>query len=170
MTSERKIAANRSNSRTSCGPRSAAGKNRVSRNATRHGLAALVHRQPFPLAQIEQLADAICGGEQDPLLREQARTIAETTLTLQAVQAQKSALIERLRDREAVALASGDNRLIRAQARHLQSERSYRTSQCAMRWRSGAKQGSAGTCSQGRSNPTKRLPDWRLRSTADQIA
>ena len=123
MTSERKIAANRSNSRTSCGPRSAAGKNRVSRNATRHGLAALVHRQPFPLAQIEQLADAICGGEQDPLLREQARTIAETTLTLQAVQAQKSALIERLRDREAVALASGDNRLIRAQARHLQSER-----------------------------------------------
>jgi hypothetical protein len=124
MTSERKTATNRSNSRTSCGPRSAAGKNKVSRNAMRHGLAALVHRQPVPSAQIEQLADAICGGEQYPLLHEQAGIIAETALILQAVQAQKSALIERLRDREAIALASGDNGLIRAKARHLQSERS----------------------------------------------
>jgi hypothetical protein len=122
MTSERKAAANRSNSRRSCGPRSAAGKNKVSRNAMRHGLAALVHRQPVPSGEIEELADAICAGKQDPLLREQAAIIAETALLLQAVQAQKVALIERLRDREAVALASGDNSFIRARARHLQSE------------------------------------------------
>jgi uncharacterized coiled-coil protein SlyX len=123
MTSERKTATNRSNSRSSCGPRSAAGKNKVSRNAMRHGLAALVHRQPAPSAEMDQLTNAICGSEQDPLLRKQAATIAETALVLRAVQAQKSALIERLRDRETVALASGDNRLIHAQARHLQSER-----------------------------------------------
>jgi hypothetical protein len=122
MTSERKTAVNRSNSRTSCGPRTAAGKNKVSRNAVRHGLAALVHCQPLPSAEMDQLTNAICGGEQDPCLRKQAATIAETALVLRAVQAQKSALIERLRDRQAVALASGDNGLIRARARHLQSE------------------------------------------------
>jgi uncharacterized coiled-coil protein SlyX len=123
MTSERKIVANRRNSGRSCGPRTAAGKKKASRNAVRHGLAALVHRrQPVPSAEIEQLANAICGGEQDPLLREQATAIAETALVLQAVQAQKNALIERLKDREAIALASGDDRLIRADARHLRSK------------------------------------------------
>ena len=125
MTSERKTAANRSNSRTSCGPRSAAGKNKVSRNAMRHGLAALVHRQPAPSAEMDLLTNAICGGEQDPCLRKQAATIAETALVLRAVQAQKSALIERLKDRQTIALASGDNGLIRAKARHLQSERTF---------------------------------------------
>jgi len=122
MTSERKIAANRNNSRKSCGPRSAAGKTKVSRNAMRHGLAALSHRQPVPSAEMEELVDAICAGAQDPLLREQAATIAETALVLRAIQAQKSAILERLRDRDAIALARGDNSLVRAKARIFQRD------------------------------------------------
>jgi len=133
MTSERKITANRRNSRRSCGPRSAAGKEKVSRNALRHGLAAVVHRQPVPSAEMEELVDAICAGEQDPLVREQAVTIAETEFALRAVQAQKSALVERLRDRDAIALARGDNRLLRAKVRHLKSELTigHLNAQCA---------------------------------------
>ncbi len=41
---------------------------------------------------------------------------------MQAVQAQKSALVERLRERGAIAITSGDNSLIRAEARIFQSE------------------------------------------------
>jgi hypothetical protein len=122
VTSERKIAANRSNSRRSSGPRSEAGKDRVSRNAVRHGLAALLHRQTVPSAEMEQLTDAICAGEQDPLLREQAATIAETMLVLQAVQTQKGALVERLKERGTIAITSGDNTLIRAKARIFQRD------------------------------------------------
>jgi len=133
MTSERKIAANRSNSRKSCGPRGAAGKTKVSRNAMRHGLAALSHRQPVPSAEMEELVDAICAGAQDPLLREQATIIAETEFVVRAVHAQKSALVERLKDRDAIALAHGDNRLLRAEVRHLKSELTieHLSAQCA---------------------------------------
>jgi len=133
MTSQHKTAANRSNSRSSSGPRSVTGKNKVSRNAMRHGLAAVVHRQPVPSAEMEELVDAICAGEQDPLLREQAAIIAETEFALRAVQAQKSALVERLRDRDAIALARGDSRLLRAKVRHLKSELTigHLNAQCA---------------------------------------
>ena len=46
MRSDRKSAANRRNSCKSCGPRTAAGKAIASRNALKHGLSAVVYRQP----------------------------------------------------------------------------------------------------------------------------
>jgi hypothetical protein len=77
MTSARKIAANRQNARKSRGPRSGAAKSMARRNAVRHGLAALVHRQPVSETEIDRFAKALCGSDADPILFEQARIIAQ---------------------------------------------------------------------------------------------
>ena len=108
MTSNRKIDANRRNSRKSSGPRTAAGKASASRNALRHGLAALTHRQPAPSAEVEEFARALCGDNQDPILLAQAVKVAESKMELCAVRAQKVAVIERLRDRHAAPFANKD--------------------------------------------------------------
>jgi hypothetical protein len=121
MTSARKIAANRRNSCKSCGPRTAAGKAIASRNALRHGLSADIHRQPARSAEIEQLASAICGHDGDGALREQARVIAANEFAFRAINAQKIAVVERLRDHTAIALAKGDNSRELAKARFMQA-------------------------------------------------
>src|SRR5579864_2576917 len=105
MTSVRKIEANRRNSRKSCGPRTAAGKASASRNALRHGLAALTHRQLAPSAEVVEFARALCGDDQDPILYVQAVKIAEAKIELRAVRAQKVAVVERLRERHAAPFA-----------------------------------------------------------------
>ena len=109
MTSNRKIEANRRNSRKSCGPRTAAGKATASRNALRHGLAALTHRQPAPSAEIEEFARALCSDDHDPMLFAQAVKVAQSKMELRAVRAQKVAVIERLRDRYAAPFASRED-------------------------------------------------------------
>jgi hypothetical protein len=117
MTSPSKTAANQMNGRKSRGPRTRAGKARASRNARRHGLAAFhTNRAPAMLLQIEQMVDAICQGDHDPVLREQATFIAENQLWLSAVRAQRLAILERLRDPTAYPLAPG-GRLARAKMR-----------------------------------------------------
>src|SRR5437588_12950126 len=108
MSSERKIAANRRNARKSRGPRTLAGKVRASRNACRHGLAAISHDNLAYCAEIEQAAKAICEGDSDPLLFDQALIIAENDLILRCVRTQQVFVIERLRDATAMALAKGD--------------------------------------------------------------
>ena len=133
MTSSRKIVANWRNSRKSSGPRTAAGKSEVSRNALRHGLAALTHRQSLPTVEIERLARAICGDDAMPQLQEQAWIIAENELVLRAIQTQKLALIERLHDKTNIALARGDNSVQVLQARIRQSDMAeqYILNRCA---------------------------------------
>ena len=121
MSSNRKLAANKRNGCKSSGPRTAAGKKRASRNALRHGLSAVVHRQPAPSADIERLARAICGESERPELLTQARLIAINALALRAIAAQRVALVERLQDSSAVALAKGDNSLDLARARSMQT-------------------------------------------------
>lgn len=59
---------------------------------------------------------AICCGDADPLIVEQATIIAESTLLLRMVRDQKMAAIERLRDPLEVPLAKGDNRVAAANA------------------------------------------------------
>jgi hypothetical protein len=78
MPSERKLAANRGNARRSTGPRTTAGKSRASRNALRHGLAAMsVPAALPPLPEIERVARAICGPGASPWQYQQAVIIAE---------------------------------------------------------------------------------------------
>src|SRR6476469_7335118 len=55
MASEKQIAANRMNAKKSRGPRSAGGKARASRNATRHGLAANFWNDPSAGYAIETM-------------------------------------------------------------------------------------------------------------------
>ena len=117
MTSAKKVAANRMKGRKSRGPRTAPGKARASRNARRHGLAAFNSKDdPAMTEQIAQMVDAICAGDDDPLLRQQAAMIAESQLWLSCVKAEKVARIERLRDRTAFALTT-NARSVRAKAR-----------------------------------------------------
>lgn len=119
MTTDRQLAANRHNGRKSSGPRSVAGRSRASRNALRHGLAAVIHRPPVPAGDVERLARAICGDDNDQVLFDTALAVAEKHLFRRAIKAQQVAVIERLRDRTAVALGKGDNSLALAKARLL---------------------------------------------------
>jgi len=117
MTSAKKVAANRLNGHKSRGPRTGAGKARASRNARRHGLAAFSSgKDPVMAEEIRSMVDAICAGDNDPLLRQHAVMIAENQLWLSRVRAEKVAVVERLRDPTAYSLAN-DTSLARAKAR-----------------------------------------------------
>jgi hypothetical protein len=87
MTSDRKTATNRRNSRKSSGPRTAAGKSIASRNALRHGLSAVTHHH-LATAEVELLTKAICPRREDPTMIAQARIIAANELALQAISTQ----------------------------------------------------------------------------------
>lgn len=96
MTSERKIAANRRNAQRSTGPRSGPGKDRVRRNALRHGLSARAVRDPSVAVEVDHLATAICGRPADPVEREQALIIAECEVTLKRVRGARVDVFEQL--------------------------------------------------------------------------
>ena len=117
MSSQARIAANRVNGRKGRGPRTPAGKSNSSRNAFRHGLAAITRKEPEVFAEIELVAKAICNGATDPFLIEQALIIAENGFVLNCVQTEWIAAIERHRDRTATSLATGDLGFARAKAR-----------------------------------------------------
>jgi hypothetical protein len=80
MTSDRKIASNRSNAKKSTGPRSKAGQRRSRLNALRHGLAVAIGSQPSYNEDIENLAKALAGDGCLPT--EFARQVAEAELDL----------------------------------------------------------------------------------------
>ena len=96
MTSERKIAANRRNSMKSTGPRTAWGKTRVRRNALRHGLAAEILRHPTISAAENDLTNAICGKDADPIARHRAQKFAACEIVLRRVRATRAKIFEQL--------------------------------------------------------------------------
>jgi hypothetical protein len=76
MISERKLRANRANSRRSTGPRTIAGRATAARNSRRHGLAIPIPSDPALSAEVEAIAQMIAGNDSLELI-EAARRIAE---------------------------------------------------------------------------------------------
>ena len=98
MATERQIAANRRNARRSTGPRSTAGKRRVSRNAYRHGFSASVRSwKPEDQQQIEMLTKQFAGDATDPVTLDYAHTAAEAHVQLGLIRRAQLALIEQIR-------------------------------------------------------------------------
>jgi hypothetical protein len=95
-TSERKIAANRWNGRSSTGPRSAAGKKRASRNAVRHGLSTIMPPSAERAKGIDRLASKIADGKTDSVTLGCAYAIAEAEFDLAQVRRVKIATINRI--------------------------------------------------------------------------
>jgi len=105
VTSERKRAANRRNARASTGPKTAAGKAQVARNARRHGLTLAVAADPALARDVEELAQAICRnfsvgarGDKAPAvvaarLRFLARRVAEAQVDVRRVRRARHGLI-----------------------------------------------------------------------------
>jgi hypothetical protein len=95
MATERQIAANRRNARSSSGPRSLPGKDRASRNAYRHGLTLSITLNPAFAQQLEKLARKIAGATDDARVVESARVVAQAELELARVRRAKVELIAR---------------------------------------------------------------------------
>lgn len=85
MTSERKIKANRANTRASTGPKTALGRARAARNALRHGLNLSIYSNPALSEEVEALAQKIAGTDVDAERKEFARRIAEAQIDLRRV-------------------------------------------------------------------------------------
>ena len=94
VVSQRKVAANRANARRSTGPRTGRGKARASRNALRHGLAAISLANSPALPQIERMAKAICGAGATPWQYELALGIAEAEYIVLVVRAARAAVVQ----------------------------------------------------------------------------
>jgi hypothetical protein len=98
MTSAKKVAANRSNSRRSTGPRTSRGKTSASRNALRHGLATIPLPQPEVSSRIKRIAEKIVGDNAGSAQYEQAVIIAESEIMMLNVRAASVAVIKHHRD------------------------------------------------------------------------
>jgi hypothetical protein len=69
MSSKRKVRANRANSHSSTGPRSAAGKARASQNARQHGLSLSALDDPDHSSAVKSWAQRLLGDNKSPALQ-----------------------------------------------------------------------------------------------------
>jgi hypothetical protein len=97
MATKRQIAANRRNAQKSTGPKSAAGRERSSQNAYRHGLSLRISSIDLE-KQIEILARQIAGGTEDRTRLTHARDAAEAELDLQRIRLFKAAMYDCIKD------------------------------------------------------------------------
>jgi len=93
MTNRRQQRANHANAKASTGPKTAAGKTQVARNAFRHGLSLSVQYDALIAPGLEALAQRIAGEGADSPLLELARRIAEAQIDLRRVRALRLRLI-----------------------------------------------------------------------------
>jgi hypothetical protein len=77
------------------------------------------------LPEIERIANALCEGDTDPLLFEQALIFAENDYILRCVRSEGLAAIERMRDPTATPFTRPREALARAKARFRQAKRDY---------------------------------------------
>jgi hypothetical protein len=94
VTSAKAIAANRRNARRSTGPRTAAGKRRVARNALRHGAIAGLHADPAMSAEVARIAAVLAGPDASPRLVALVRPVAEAEHEMLRARSARAALID----------------------------------------------------------------------------
>jgi hypothetical protein len=87
MSTDAQRAANHANAKKSTGPRSREGKARASQNATRHGLARSVAKDPAAQDRMAALAAALAGEGASPALQVQAAVVAEAQVDLHRARA-----------------------------------------------------------------------------------
>ena len=98
MISQKRIWASQINGQKSRGPKSWEGKIRASQNSFRHGLNTIHRLNPIYGQEIADMVQAICDGQDNPTLVEQAIIIAECAVLLRYVRAEQTAAIDRCRD------------------------------------------------------------------------
>jgi hypothetical protein len=82
MATEKQIAANRANAKRSTGPRTLAGKLKVSRNAYRHGLSTPLPIDPLNAARADAIVQAILSRNAGADETAAARQLAQAQLEL----------------------------------------------------------------------------------------
>jgi hypothetical protein len=91
MATERQIAANRANAKKSTGPKTAAGKQRSSGNAFRHGLSGPLPDDLVMLARIDAIARAVASGADGE--DQQAAAFARSQLELTRIREVRNGLV-----------------------------------------------------------------------------
>ncbi len=95
LATDKQIIANQLNAEKSTGPRTKAGKGRVSKNAVKHGLASAVATDEETNAIAERLsADLFAGQDCSVIARERALEIAEIQSALIRIRAAKTELLQ----------------------------------------------------------------------------
>ncbi len=121
MSTGPRIRASRRNGLKSRGPRSAAGKRITSRNALRHGLAAVTCRRAMPAGEVARLTKALCGADEHPALVAAAQVVAVDHLVLCAIREQQIEAVERLRTPGSAPFSKGNNALELGRARFMKA-------------------------------------------------
>jgi len=106
MATEMQIAANRANAKRSTGPKTAAGKQRSSGNAFRHGLSGPLPADALTTAAIEGIARAVVAGAD--FAPEEAIAFATSQLELRRIREVRKDLLMDLAPRELRRLAALD--------------------------------------------------------------
>ena len=105
--SERRLDANRPNGRLSRGPQTRAGKETVSRNALRHGLAVSVLKDAKMATEVASLAQIFAGNDAIAVVSAHAGILAEALFDLERIQMAKVQLMNSCAGSSSVSEVSG---------------------------------------------------------------
>jgi hypothetical protein len=94
MTSAKAIAANRRNAQRCTGPRTAAGKRQVAKNAISHGVIASLHADPALSVAAARIAAALAGPGASALIRALVEPIAEAEVDILRARRARVAMID----------------------------------------------------------------------------
>ena len=123
MATDKQIAANQQNAKKSTGPRTSAGKGRASKNAVKHGLAAVATDEETEAIAEVILADLFAGQDRSLIARERALEIAEIQSALIRIRAAKTELLQDASDIPSLSGTLGQYRRIDRYERRALSRR-----------------------------------------------